>query len=152
MNRKLTDEQILTAVGVLRSRGERVGWRRLQALLTAQYGVAGRTDRLRAACRAVQRTTGQGAAPPGWQSRIADADQQTLEARQERDLALARAARSEERETAHQDRWAREIHSLREAVEQLKAERVRRQNLEDQVLRLQRELQSLYARLSRYEG
>ncbi|MGA8708620.1 MAG: hypothetical protein WB646_16725 [Steroidobacteraceae bacterium] len=82
---------------------------------------------------------------------MADAEQQTLEVRRQLDLALARAARSEERETAHQDRWASEIHSLRETVEQLKSERIRRQNLEEQVLRLQREVQSLYLRLSRYE-
>jgi hypothetical protein len=151
VNRKLTDEQIFAAVSLLRSRGERVGWRRLQALLTTEYGVAGRTDRLREACRTVARMGEEGAVPPTWQLRLAEADRQTLEARRERDLALARAARSEERETAHQDRWASEIHSLRETVERLKAERVRRQHLEEQVLRMQRELQSLYARLSRHE-
>jgi hypothetical protein len=86
-----------------------------------------------------------------WQRRLADAEQQALEAQRQLDLARARAERSEDRETAHQDRWASEIHSLRETVEQLKSERVRRQTLEEQVLRLQRELQSLYLRLSRYE-
>jgi hypothetical protein len=40
---------------------------------------------------------------------------------------LARAERSEAREIAHQDRWASEIHILREALEQLKSERARRQ-------------------------
>ncbi|HEY6540923.1 MAG TPA: hypothetical protein VIZ18_08305 [Ktedonobacteraceae bacterium] len=69
----------------------------------------------------------------------------------ERDLALARALRAEERETAHQDRWAAEIHSLRESVEQLKGERARRAVLEEQLVRLQRELQGLYRRLARYE-
>lgn len=152
MNRKLTDEQITAAVAELHGRGEPIGWRRLQALLTAEYGVAGRTDRLRAACRAMKPTAAENAASPSWQRRLADAEQQTLEATRQRDLALARAARSEERETAHQDRWASEIHSLRETVEQLKSERVRRQNLEEQVLRLQREVQSLYLRLSRYES
>jgi len=152
VNRKLTDEQITAAVAELHGRGEPIGWRRLQALLTAEYGVAGRTDRLRAACRAMKPTAAENAASPSWQRRLADAEQQTLEATRQRDLALARAARSEERETAHQDRWASEIHSLRETVEQLKSERVRRQNLEEQVLRLQREVQSLYLRLSRYES
>ena len=150
MNRKLTDEQIDAAVAELRGRGEPVGWRRLQALLTAEYGAAGRTDRLRAACRAMKSGAERGA-PPEWQRRVADAEQKTLEAQRQLELALTRAVRSEERETAHQDRWAAEIHSLRETVEQLKSERVRRQNLEEQVLRLQREIQSLYSRLSRYE-
>lgn len=149
MNRKLTDEQILAAASALRGKGEPVGWRRLQALLNAEYGVAGRTDRLRAACRATKPMAGESS--PTWRLRMADAEQQTLEVRRQLDLALARAARSEERETAHQDRWASEIHSLRETVEQLKSERIRRQNLEEQVLRLQREVQSLYLRLSRYE-
>jgi hypothetical protein len=65
---------------------------------------------------------------------------------------IVRARRSEERETAHQDRWAAEIHALRESLERLKGERARRQTLEDQVVRLQRELQALYSRLARYEG
>jgi molecular chaperone GrpE (heat shock protein) len=53
---------------------------------------------------------------------------------------------------AHQDRWANEIHTLRESVEQLKGERMRRQSLEEHVLRMQRELQSLRQRLARHEG
>lgn len=151
MNRKLTDEQISAALADLRSRGEPVGWRRLQALLTAEYGASGRTDRLRAACRAERPAASGDSVSLTWQRRLADAEQQALEAQRQLDLALARAERSEDRETAHQDRWASEIHSLRETVEQLKSERVRRQTLEEQVLRLQRELQSLYLRLSRYE-
>jgi uncharacterized protein involved in exopolysaccharide biosynthesis len=65
---------------------------------------------------------------------------------------LGRAERSEAREVAHQDRWANEIHTLRESVEQLKGERTRRQILDDQLMRLQRELQTLRHRLARYEG
>jgi ABC-type transporter Mla subunit MlaD len=149
--RKLSDQQIATAAERLRARGGHLGWRQLQALLRAEYGVTGRTDRLRAACRAANRTTEQCPPSSPLQRHIVDAQQQVLEALRERDQALERALRSEERETAHQDRWAGEIHSLRETVEQLQGERARRQNLEEQLQRLQRELRGLYARLSRYE-
>jgi len=89
---------------------------------------------------------------PELQIRLSSSEHHRLEAEQARDLALARAQRSEERERAHQDRWAAEIHELRETVEQLKVERSRRRNLEEQLLRLRRELQSVYTRLRRYEG
>jgi hypothetical protein len=87
----------------------------------------------------------------GLQHRLEIAEQGRAAAMKERDQALARAERAEARETAHQDRWATEIHSLRESVEQLKGERLRRQTLDDQVVRLQRELQVLRRRLTDYE-
>jgi molecular chaperone GrpE (heat shock protein) len=79
------------------------------------------------------------------------AEQDRAGAQDERNRAVERAERSEAREILHQDRWANEIHALRESVEQLKAERTQRQRLEDHVLRLQRELQTLRQRLARYE-
>lgn len=152
MNRKLSDTQIAAAVQTLRNEGQRIGWRSLRALLMKQCGAAGRTDRLRAACQALQRPAVELPQIAELRRQGDDSDRRRLEAQQERDLALARALRSEARETAHQDRWAAEIHALREAVEQLKGERARRQTLEDQIVRLQRELQGLYSRLARYEG
>lgn len=151
MNRKLTDAQIASALELLRQQGRPAGWRSLQALLRTQYGTAGRTDRLRSACRANQMTHPQHLMVVELRRRAEQSEQRSLETQQARDLALARALRSEERETAHQDRWAAEIHALRETVEQLKGERIRRRNLEDQLVRLQRELQSAYSRLARYE-
>jgi predicted kinase len=81
-----------------------------------------------------------------------DLRRQLLLAEQGMSEAIGRAERSEARELAHQDRWAAEIHTLRAAVEQLKGERTRRQALEEQVLRLQRELQALRRRLPGEQG
>jgi hypothetical protein len=141
MRQKLTDAQITAAAESLRQRGRPVNWRSLQAQLISQHGAAGRTDRLRFACRVLQHPTAKATDPAAIQDVV-----------RERDLALARAERAEEREMTHQDRWAAEIHALRESVEQLKGERARRLVLEDQLVRLQRELQGLYRRLARYEG
>ena len=152
MNCKLSDAQIAAAVQTLRNDRRRVSWRSLRAMLIKQYGVAGRTDRLRAVCRTLQQPAGQGSQIAELRRQAEDSERRQAEAQRERDLALARARRSEERETAHQDRWAAEIYALRESVERLKGERARRQTLEDQVVRLQRELQALYSRLARYEG
>jgi len=152
MNRKLTDVQIAATAETLRQEGRRVGWRVLQAALTKQYGAAGRTDRLRAICRASHEPVDEHSLTTELRRQAEEGEQRCLEAQQQRDQALSRAQRSEQRETAHQDRWAAEIHALREAVEQLRGERARRQSLEDQVVRLQRELQGLYGRLARFEG
>ena len=152
MNRKLTDAQITSAIEQLRRQGRHTGWRSVQALLRAQYGIAGRTDRLRSACRVIRAPPAEHPMFVELRRRAEEGERLTWEAQQARDQALARALRSEERETAHQDRWAAEIHALRGTVEQLKGECVRRRNLEEQVVRLQRELQSAYSRLARYES
>jgi chromosome segregation ATPase len=151
MNRKLTDQQIGQTVEALRCAGEKITGRALRAALRERYGAAGKTARLAAACRDLR-------APPPDASLVTELMQQLQNAKlnsataiEERDRALARAERAEARETAHQDRWAAEIHSLRESVEQLKGERLRRQTLDDQAVRLQRELQVLHRRLAHYE-
>ena len=149
--RKITDAQIASGIEALRAAGRSIHWRSLQAWLISQHGSAGRTDRLRSACRRAQEPKPQLVALQ-WEARVAELERLRFEAEQARDRALARAVRSEEREIAHQDRWAAEIHRLRESVEQLKEERSRRQSLEQQLARLQRELQSAYGRLTRYEG
>ena len=155
MNRKLTDAQIDLTVKSLREAGQRVTGRTLRAALRREYGAAGRTDRLFSVCRSLHEPA-RGTAID--ESLVAELRRQLLEAERRRSAAqeqyehaLARAERAEAREMAHQDRWATEIHTLRETVEQLKRERARRQSLDDQVLRLQRELQSLRRRLANYE-
>ena len=150
MNRKLTDAQISAAFDSLRHAGQNVSVRALRAALRAQYGAAGKTARVYELCRKlrVPELTEQ---PLILELRrqLLLAERGMSSARLERDAAIGRAQRSEARELAHQDRWAVEIHTLREAVEQLKGERTRRQALEDQVLRLQRELQALRRRPER---
>jgi hypothetical protein len=147
VNRKLTDAQIAAAATLLRGTGRRVTGRALREMLRRQYGAAGKTARLLSACRSVDESQTEQSALTEAQARLLASEQSRALALQERDHALARAERAEARELAHQDRWASEIHTLRESVEQLKGERVRRQSLEEQVVRLQRELQSLHRRL-----
>jgi hypothetical protein len=142
MNRKLTDEQISAAFDSLRNAGQGVSVRALRAALRERYGAAGKTARVYALCRNLRQP------PVPEQPLIEDLRRQLLLAEQGLSAAIGRAQRSEARELAHQDRWAAEIHTLREAVEQLKGERTRRQALEEQVLRLQRELQALRRRLT----
>jgi hypothetical protein len=151
MNQKLTDQQIEQAAESMRGAGLAVTARALRAVLRERYGVVGKAARLTLACRGLREPPPDAPSLAGLQQRLEIAEQGRAAAIEERDRALMRAERAEARETAHQDRWATEIHSLRESVEQLKGERLRRQTLDDQVVRLQRELQVLRRRLTDYE-
>jgi hypothetical protein len=135
MNRKLTDEQITAAARSLRESGQRLSGRALRALLRRQYGAAGKTDRLFALCRELQPPEEQPPVISELRGALQVAEQDRAVALEERDRALERAERSEAREIAHQDRWANEIHVLRE-----------------QVLRLQQELRVLRQRAAGVEG
>jgi len=143
MNRKLTDQQIVATFRDLSARNKRVSGRSLRAALREQFGAAGKTDRVFALYRAL---TAPASAEP---VDVLDLRQRIAEHEQSLVAAVSRAERSEAREIAHQDRWANEIHELRERVEQLKGEAVRRKELEAQVLLLHRELQELRGRLAR---
>jgi hypothetical protein len=151
MNQKLTDQQIRQTVEAMRGTGQKITARALRAVLRERYGVVGKTGRLASACRGVREPVLDASIVTELKQQLQDAELGRVAAVEERARALARAERAEARETAHQDRWATEIHSLRESVEQLKGERLRRQTVEDQVVRLQRELQVLHRRLAHYE-
>jgi hypothetical protein len=143
VNRKLTDEQIVATFRDLSARNNHVSGRSLRAALREQFGAAGKTDRIFALYRALK-------APPSAEPvDVLDLRQRIAEQEQLLTAALNRAERSEAREIAHQDRWANEIHELRQRVEQLKSDAVRRKELEAQVLLLHRELQALRGRLAR---
>lgn len=147
MNRKLSDQQIRSTYESLSHHGRAVSGRALRAALRAKFGAAGKTDRVFAICRSLRAP-----APPepadinALRRELQAAEEGRAQAQQERDQALARAVRSEERERAHQDRWANQIYELRQQVESLKGEGARRRVLEDQVVRLTRELQGLRLR------
>jgi hypothetical protein len=144
MNRKLTDAQISAAFISLRGNGQHVSVRALRVALREQYGAAGKTARVYEVCRKLRAPViSEQPLILELRRQLVLAEQAKSAAQVERDAAIGRAERSEARELAHQDRWADEIHTLRESVEQLKGERTRRQSLEDQVLRLQRDLQVL---------
>lgn len=141
MKSRITDAQVHAAIERLQGRGERITWRRVREELITEWGAAGRTDRLRAFC-ASRRSAGEPALGP----ELLRLRELLLEAEQAREAALQRALRAEEREVRHQDRWAAEIHSLRQAVADLQQERARRHDLEIRLLRLQQEIQGHYAR------
>ncbi len=144
MQRKISDAQIAAALETLESGGHRVTWRRLRLHLLSTLGVAGRTDRLRRACRALgkaQRPTQADLTPDT--AALSTAQEQLVLALEQRDRALERAARAEERETRHQDRWAEQIYALRQELDSLRQERAHRQRLEARLLQLQQELLAL---------
>ena len=148
MNRKLTDQQIVSTFEALRRTGGTVTGRALRAALRAQFGAAGKTERVFTLCRSLREPrTDEPATVAELRQRLAQAEEGRAAAEVARDQVLERAERSEAREISHQDRWANEIHALRQTVQQLQGESGRRLALEDQVVRLQRELQGLRHRL-----
>lgn len=153
MNRKLSDQQIRSTFQRLSNGSQSVSGRALRAALRAQFGAAGRTDRVFAICRSLRTPDVRASAEVlELRQRIEAAEQGRALAERARDQALARAERSEARELAHQDRWANEIYELRQRVEQLKGEGARRLALQEQVVRLAREVQGLRQQLERRGG
>ncbi len=153
MNRKLTDAQVASAFTALAATGRPVSGRALRAELQSRYGAVGKTARVFALCRALQTApVSDSNLLAELRQALSDAQQQRAEALEARDRERARAERSELREIAHQDRWANEIHELRVQIGELQGERARRRALDELVVRLQREVQSLQRRLDRYEG
>jgi hypothetical protein len=146
VNRKLTDQQIVSTLEALSATGMPVSGRALRAALRAQFGAVGKTERVFALCRS-RRGSDEPASACELHARLEEAEQGRAAAEVAREQALQRVERSEAREMAHQDRWANEIYALRQTVQQLQGESQRRRALEDQVLRLQRELQGLRNRL-----
>ena len=150
MNRKLTDQQIRSTYDSLSRDGGTVSGRALRAALRTRFGAAGKTDRVFAICRSLQRSSiSEPADISALRRELESAEQARVQAEAARDQALARAVRSEERELAHQDRWANQIYELRQQVESLKGEGARRRSLEEQIVRLTRELQVLRVRSER---
>lgn len=148
MNRKLTDQQIASTLAALHHTGGPVSGRRLRAALRQQFGAAGKTERVFALCRSLQRSqVDEPAILADLRRRMEEAEQGRAAAEAARDQAVQRAERAEAREISHQDRWANEIYTLRQTVQQLQGEGGRRRALENQVLRLHQELQGLRNRL-----
>lgn len=152
MNRKLTTEQIISTFQQLQATEGTVSGRALRAALRQRFGAAGKTARIFALCRSLQRPKiDEAALVLELRQRQQEAERAKLEAQAARDQALERAMRAEAREVSHQDHWAREVDQLRQLVQQLSGEAARRQALDLEVLRLHRELQALRARLALLE-
>jgi len=128
VNRKLTDEELTQACLELLSKHPSSSCRRLRTLLRERFGCTCRTDRVYAVWRSIRaeiENRYSGAPEP---SRL---DQALIEAREQiatLETALLdaenRALRAEERERAHQDRWAAEIHELRQKLQHSRQWRV----------------------------
>jgi hypothetical protein len=107
MPAKLTDAQIEMLCRDVLAREKAPSGRFLRRALRERYGAVGRTDRVYAIWRRL--TIGENALGP-----VTDADRHRWMVR----IAAAedRARLAEEREIKHQDRWAGELHALREQL------------------------------------
>ena len=153
MNRKLTDAQVASTYAALAASGRSVSGRALRAELRQRYGAVGKTARIFDLCKILRAPPiSESAAIAELRQQLNSAERARAAALEDRDRERARAERSELREIAHQDRWANEIHELRRQVAELQGERTRRQSQDEMLVRLQREVQSLQRRLTRYEG
>ena len=104
---QLTDGQIETTCRELLAQETTPSVRGLRRLLRARYGVVGRTDRVCAIWRRMYRA-GADSSP------VSDPERQRWLARVH--AAEERARLAEEREIKHQDKWASEVHELRERL------------------------------------
>jgi hypothetical protein len=121
VNQKLTDYELARACLDLLSKHPTLSCRRLRILLRERFGCCCRTDRVYAVWRSIRAEIENryaGAAEPSLLG------QELIEARAQiatLETALFdaenRAVRAEEREKAHQDRWAAEIHELRQLLQ-----------------------------------
>jgi hypothetical protein len=121
VNQKLTDEELTRTCRELLSKRPSLSCRRLRTLLRESFGCSCRTDRVYAVWRSIRaeiESRYSGAVEPSL------LDLELIRAREQiatLETALFdaenRALRAEERERAHQDRWAAEIHELRQQLQ-----------------------------------
>lgn len=127
MNRKLTDQQIEAAWRDLEAKGIPATGRQLREALRERFGSPGKTDRIFAIWRTLSEERRRAALEPSTAellARMEAAESIAAAAVQAKGAAEARAALAEQREIAHQDRWAQEIYELRQEVERLKRQRL----------------------------
>lgn len=128
MNRKLTDLEIESTWRELEAQSSPVSGRRLREALRERFGTPGKTDRVFAIWRGLGEERRRAALEPSTAEllvRMEAAEALAAEALRAKQVAEARAELAEQREVAHQDRWAQEIYELRQEVERLKSLRLR---------------------------
>ena len=153
MIRKLTDQQIIAVCRELFAADPSASGRALRAELKRRYGSSGKTDRVFAAWRMLRdeiaiKTPGDAALINDLKRQVVELVARLNDADLARESAEQRALLSEAREIAHQNRWANEIHDLRNEVRRLTGEGRRQGPLESRVLELTREVATLKAQLS----
>jgi len=140
---RLPDATILQLIEELRAQHAVLTGTRLREELQARHGVRGGVSRLyRLLDQAMQP---QPARPPDPPPAL---PVEVAELQTELAAALERAQRAEHREQAHQDRWAGEIHRLREEARGFHDASHRLRVLEQDVLDRSRELASAHLRIA----
>jgi hypothetical protein len=114
---KLSGFQIEEIIDELRSRVSVLTGTMVRAELQRRFGVRAGTERIYRMLRAPSPTP----APPLQTSR---SEERMLELEKALAAALKRAELAEHREQAHQDKWALELHELRNEVQRLRRQRI----------------------------
>jgi hypothetical protein len=143
MNRRLSDQRIrATCRELIASSPDRVSGRQLRAELRKRFGAAGKTARVFQIWREVVFPDVRGSGPPApaLPVEVAELQRRLVAAETLAADMLARAERAEYREQAHQERWAAEVDSLRQAAGQQPTAAMTIRVLQDQVFKLSREL------------
>jgi hypothetical protein len=146
MARQLSDEEVRsTLVTLLQSRAQ-VSGRSLRRALRARYGAVGRTARVFQIWREMTGGSARG------EAELSDYSKEQLRAGELRVRAAeSRAVLAEEREQAHQDKWAVEIHALRQQLAQHEASMPRSGVPHETYHRLYAAYLEVRRRLARYE-
>lgn len=146
MGRQLSDEEVRTTLATLLQARAQVSGRSLRRALRARYGAVGRTARVFQIWREMGGTADR-AAPE-----LSDYSKEQLHAGELRARAAeSRAILAEERERAHQDKWAVEIHALRQQLAQHEASMPRSGVPHETYHRLYAAYLEVRRRLARYE-
>lgn len=138
---KLTDAQILEAIRACEPASGRIRGIAVRRELQSRFGAHAGTDRVYRLIRAYESRAG-GKDLEELQRRIAELEQALVEARETAERERERAELAEHREQSHLNKWATELHTLREKVaryEGLAGARTQAQ-LESEHLRLQIQL------------
>jgi hypothetical protein len=151
MNRRLTDHHIRTTCrDLLVQHGPALTGRQLRRTLRQRYGAVGKTERVFGIWRELAR-----AVPAVVDLRptdVAELHRRLEEATASAAQAMERAALSEFRARADQDRWAGQIDDLRQQLQTQPATQAQVRVLQDQVQRLSIELLGARATIARYEA
>jgi hypothetical protein len=147
MRRMLSDHDIESCIERLSRAGEgSLTARELRAELRSRFGYCGNSVRVHGMLKAAR---------PHTRPRIAGTEQSLQDlleaARAEATHWKQRAELATERERIHQDKWANEIHQLRETVRQLKQAAPSPGLMSDEYLKLYREKARLSDRVAELE-
>jgi hypothetical protein len=143
MNRRLSDQRIrATCRELVETYSGRVSGRQLRAELRKRFGAVGKTARVFQIWRDVvfADVPASSSPTPALPVEVAELQRRLTIAETVAAEMRARAERAEYREQAHQERWAAEVDSLRQAAGHQPTAAMTIRLLQDQVFKLSREL------------